>query len=165
MFSCRLRSPTIETGQLSRLNQRCRSSKATRCTRTHTHTHIHMRVYTKDETMRGGAINNAWQWLEQREERRIMAIPPMQPLPLARLALIPLSFSATDFYSVTLAGGKFRGLRLEIASRDGPRMHGFYCHFYALHGILTGPSSPRRPLFRIGNLATTSSFIEGATKV
>lgn len=70
--------------------------------------------------MRGGAINNAWQWLEQREERRIMAIPPMQPLPLARLALIPLSFfSATDFYSVTLAGGKFRGLEARDRIENG----------------------------------------------
>ena len=150
VFFTWLRSRTYgsETGQLSRLNQRCSSvlSKATRrCTRIQTR--------AEDETtMRGGAINNARQWLEQREERRIMAIPPMQPLPLARLALIPflssplLSFSpATDFYSVTLAGGKFRGLRmLEIASgRDGPRMHGFYCHFYALHGgILTPPLLP-----------------------
>lgn len=134
----------------------------------HAYKHTRTRMYTEDETMRGGAINNAWQWLEQREERRIMAIPPMQLLPLARLALIPLSFSAADFYSVTLAGGKFRGLRLEIASRDGPRMHGFYCHFYALHGILTrallsswSPFSARST----GNLATTSSFIEGGTKV
>ena len=87
VFFTWLRSRTYgsETGQLSRLNQRCSSvlSKATRrCTRIQTR--------AEDETtMRGGAINNARQWLEQREERRIMAIPPMQPLPLARLALIP----------------------------------------------------------------------------
>lgn len=144
MFSYRLRSPTIGTGQLSRLNQRCRSRKQRDARVLPTH--------TQDETMRGGAINNAWQWLEQREERRIMAILPMQPLPLARLALIPLSsfFSATDFYSVTLAGGKFRGLRLEIASRTV--LLPFLCPPWDPYG---GLLSRLGPLFRLARPETS----------
>ena len=95
---------------------------------------------TRGETMLCATINNAWQWREQREKRRIMAVRGslwcstfLLPARFYTAVTVP---SAVVNFVVSVAIDTISREREKEKERKREREREFYCHFYTGHGLL-----------------------------